>query len=123
MKFLTFPAAFVFSVLSGMGVGGGGLFVIWLSLVLGKEQLEAQGINLIFFLFCSAAALAVNIGKRKFNIRKIIALSVPGSVFAVIGSILASYVETAILRKIFGALLVISGAVSLYKTVFARKGG
>lgn len=118
MKLATYSAAFVFAALSGMGVGGGGLFVIWLSLVLGREQLEAQGINLIFFLFCSAAALSVNVKKRKFDIKKTLILSASGAISAIGGSLLASCVETGILRKIFGVLLVISGGISFFKTVF-----
>ena len=53
MLWIHIPAAFLLSALSGMGVGGGGLFVIYLAFATDMPQLSAQGANLLFFL-CSA---------------------------------------------------------------------
>ena len=48
------PAAIVVGTLlgflSGLGIGGGSLLVLWLTAVLSMEQRMAQGINLLFFL-------------------------------------------------------------------------
>ena len=44
-------------ILSGFGVGGGTLLLVYLSAVTGMEQHQAQGINLLYFL--PAAALAI----------------------------------------------------------------
>ena len=44
-------AGFFAAMLSAMGVGGGGLLVIYLTEILGMEQRCAQGINLLFFLY------------------------------------------------------------------------
>ena len=46
LPFVTFAVA----LLSGMGVGSAGLLVTYLALVLGMPQLQAQGLNLLFFL-------------------------------------------------------------------------
>ena len=46
----TILITFLLAALSGMGVGGGGLFVIYLSLFTNTPQLTAQGMNLLFFL-------------------------------------------------------------------------
>ena len=40
----------ILGFLSGLGVGGGSLLILWLTAVLGTEQRAAQGINLLFFL-------------------------------------------------------------------------
>ena len=53
MMWLTMGITFLLAALSGMGVGGGGLFVIYLSLFTDTPQLVAQGMNLLFFLFFS----------------------------------------------------------------------
>ena len=37
-------------ILGSMGLGGGGILIIYLSLFTATEQLKAQGINLIFFI-------------------------------------------------------------------------
>ena len=36
--------------LSGLGVGGGSLLLLWLTIVTGMEQSEARLINMMFFL-------------------------------------------------------------------------
>ena len=43
--------SFAIALLSGLGVGSGGLLVIYLTLYAGTPQLQAQGVNLVFFLF------------------------------------------------------------------------
>lgn len=118
MFFPDIAAAFLTAALAGMGVGGGGLLVIYLTLAREMPQLEAQGINLLFFLSSALPAIAVNLKKRRLDFRRILSLAVPGAVFAVLGSILASEVDAAILRKVFGGLMVIAGAAAA-----GKKGG
>lgn len=43
-------AAFLTALLAGMGVGSGGLFVVFLTVFLDYPQLAAQGLNLYFFI-------------------------------------------------------------------------
>ncbi len=46
----------VLGFLSGLGVGGGSLLILWLTAVLSMEQRTAQGVNLLFFLPAAIAA-------------------------------------------------------------------
>ena len=41
--------SFFAAVLAGMGVGSGGIMVVWFTLAASMPQLEAQLLNLIFF--------------------------------------------------------------------------
>ena len=43
-------AAFLSAILSGLGVGSAGIFVLYLTLIAGFPQPEAQALNLLFFL-------------------------------------------------------------------------
>lgn len=108
-------ASFAIAVLSGMGIGSGGLLVIYLSLVSATPQLTAQGINLLFFLFSTGAAMTVHLRKRKIYYGAVLIMSVLGIVGALIGSFTAGIIPTGIVRKLFGAMLIISGAVALFK--------
>lgn len=110
---LDFLIGFAVSVLSGLGIGGGGLLVIWLVLACGAEQLTAQGINLIYFLFSSGAAMLWHLTKRRLNFRLIGALALFGVIGAVGGSLLARSAEPDIIRKCFGWLLLGSGLLAL----------
>ena len=108
-------AALGISALSGMGVGGGGLFVIYLSLVTDTPQLAAQGLNLLFFLFSAGASLIIHVQKRKilwWAVGLMIVTAIPG---AIVGTFLAEYVSGGLLRKIFGAMLVTGGILALQR--------
>ena len=50
-------AGAVTGVLSGFGIGGGTLLLIYLTAFAGVEQTLAQGINLLYFLPAAATAL------------------------------------------------------------------
>lgn len=108
---------FVIAVLSGLGVGSGGLLVIYLTLVKSTPQLTAQGANLIFFILASFASLAFNLTKRKIPFLAVTIMSVIGIIGAFAGTYIASLLSPEILRKIFGFMLVASGLYALKKKV------
>ena len=47
---VTLLVATILGFLTGLGVGGGSLLILWLTIVLGMDQATARGINLLFFL-------------------------------------------------------------------------
>ncbi len=112
-------AAFAMGTLSGMGIGGGGLLVIYLTLLKGIGQIEAQGLNLYFFLFASAAALFVHSVKREINYPLVLLLGVCGMPFALFGSYFASVVNPNTVKVLFGMMLVVAGGISFAKTITA----
>lgn len=111
----TVLVSLVIALLSGMGVGSGGLLVIYLSLAENVPQLTAQGINLLFFLFASSSSLLVHILKRKIYIGAIAVMSLFGIFGSVFGSLVAANLPSDLLRKLFGGMLVISGIISFRK--------
>lgn len=112
---VNFIVSLTVAILSGLGIGGGGLLVIWLVLFGGTEQLSAQGINLIWFLFSSGAAMIVHLMKRRLDFKLIGFLILCGSIGALIGSMLARRTAPELIRTLFGALLICSGTVALLK--------
>ncbi len=107
--------AFITAALSGMGVGGGGLFLIYLTLVCGVEQKAAQLSNLVFFIAASAASLTVHVYKRHTDAAVVTVAAAGGVVGALAGASLATVTETEVLRLILGVLLAGSGLCSLFK--------
>ena len=112
---LDFAAIFIIAALSGIGVGSGGLLVIYLTLARGIPQLTAQGANLIFFILASASSLIFNLGKRKIPFLAVGIMSVIGILGSLTGTYLASLLSPEILRKIFGFMLVGSGLFAFKK--------
>ena len=112
---LSFLIASVIALLSGMGVGGGGLLVLWLSLVLSWETRQAQGLNLLFFCVSASASLPVHLARRSPDKKRALLLTlsaVPG-VFA--GCALASRLPTGVIGKCFGIFLLVTGGVSVIR--------
>ncbi len=106
---------FAAAVLSGLGVGSGGLLVIYLTLAENYEQITAQGLNLLFFLFSSGAAMLFHVMKRNINYSAVAFLVAFGLVGALIGSLLLKLLGSDAVRKIFGIMLIFSGVVTLKK--------
>ena len=57
-------AGAVCGVLSGLGIGGGSLLMIWLTALQDLPQRQAQGINLLYFLPTAGASLLFHIKNK-----------------------------------------------------------
>ena len=102
--------ASVLGFLSGLGTGGGSLLILWLTLVQGMDPLRARSVNLLFFL--PGAILATLLRRREgVPFRKIVPAILAGCLSAALFSLLR--VDTALLQKLFGALLLAAGAREL----------
>ena len=99
----------VLGFLTGLGVGGGSLLMVWMTAVLSMEQKAAQGVNLLYFLPCAACALIFHIKNRQIVWRAVWPAALAGSVCAVGGAMLAQNVDAELLRKLFGGFLVLVG--------------
>ena len=64
MMLLHMLASFAIALLSGMGVGSAGLFVLYLTSVAGLPQLQSQGLNLVFFLLSAGASFLYHVRRR-----------------------------------------------------------
>ena len=105
------------AVLSGMGVGSGGLLVVYLTLAAGMSQAPAQALNLFFFLFAASASTAVNIRRRNIAWGCVILLGLGGAVGAIAGSAIAAVAKPRVLRMLFGIMLTVTGARGLIGTL------
>ena len=107
------------ALLSGLGVGSGGLLVVFLTEYRDVGQLFAQGVNLIFFIFSSGASTAVNLRARNICYGAVTMMSLGGTVGAIVGAIVASILDPDLLRIGFGAMLLIGGIPSFIRSVRA----
>lgn len=102
-------------VLSGYGVGGGTLLMIYLTAVTGMEQAAAQGINLVYFLPCSAAALVSHIKNRLVDQSVAVPAIAAGVVTTPLAALLATSMDTSLLKKCFGGFLLLVGVYELFR--------
>ena len=111
----TVIASFILAALSGMGVGGGGLFVVFLALFSDLPQITVQGINLLFFIFSAGAALLVHLSRRRIFGTAVLTMIIFGLLGSLIGSALTGVLPSHLLRRLFGILLVATGALGIGK--------
>lgn len=110
---INMAAALAIAFISGLGIGGGGLFAVYLAVFSDIPQLAVQGFNLVFFLFSAGASVSVQAFRRKINFSAVLVMTVAGLVGAVGGSLLATVVSSGLLRRVFGIMLTAAGIMSL----------
>ncbi len=105
--------SFFIGALSGMGIGGGTLLVIFFTLVRDVPQLATQGTNLLFFLFSAGAALPVHLRRRKLPLRQIALAAAAAVPASFLGWFLTGILPSGTVRTLFAVLLLLSGGGTL----------
>ena len=99
----------VLGFLSGLGIGGGSLLIIWLTAVMGMDPSSARSINLLFFI--PGAVIAICFRRRQGDIHwdKVLPPAIAGCIAAGIFSGVAMKLDTDIIKKVFGVILIGAG--------------
>ena len=95
--------------LSGLGIGGGSLLILWLTMVTGMEQEMARTVNLLFFLPAAVVACYYRRKQGTLDIKKMVPAIAAGCIGAVLGTRLGGNLDTSLLKKGFGVLLLATG--------------
>lgn len=108
-------------IIASMGLGGGFVLLIWLTLFQDIAQRTAQGINLLFFL--PIAIISIIMHRRAGLIDKNLVMSlIPGGVIgAVLGTIGSQALGNELLRKLYAVFLLAFGLRELFRRTPAQK--
>ena len=104
----------ILGILTGLGTGGGSLLVLWLTLVLNFPSEQAKVINLLFFLPSAIISTFLRWRKGGIPIKKIFLPALAGCIGAVIFATVGEKVNTELLQKLFGVLLIFTGVRELF---------
>ena len=99
----------VLGFLSALGIGGGSLLILWLTLVLEMPQAAARGINLLFFLPSAMIACYLRWKQGAVTLRKVLPAILTGCAAAADYTHISTRMDLEILRKLFGVLLLATG--------------
>lgn len=105
------------AVIAGMGIGGGAIYIIFLTLFLGLAQKQAQGLNLVMFIAASISATISNFKDKKVDLKiakKIVPCLIIGSI---LGTFLFNKIENDDLKKYFSYFLVVIGIYEIITSV------
>ena len=95
--------------LAGLGVGGGSLLMIWLTMLLGIGQSTARSINLLFFIPSAVTASIFRIRQKSLPLKSIFPALLTGPISAATATWIGLQINTEILRRGFGILLLFTG--------------
>lgn len=112
---LALAAGTVTGILSGFGVGGGTLLLIYMTTFAGLDQRLAQGINLLYFLPAAATALPSHIKNGYIEKETTSPAILAGLVGTALGAWAATGLEVTLLRRCFGLYLLLIGLRELFR--------
>ncbi|MDE6593176.1 MAG: sulfite exporter TauE/SafE family protein [Oscillospiraceae bacterium] len=113
-ELLTLFAAFITGLLASMGVGGGMVLIIWMTAFMGVPQLEAQGINLIFFLPIALLSCILHRKNGLMKIEPLLPAIMTGVIGAAAGALLADFAGSEILGKCFSGFILLIGLKEIF---------
>lgn len=100
--------------LSGLGIGGGSLLILWLTLFQNVDPYTARGINLLFFIPCAIVAAVFRWKQGSLPLKKILPAITAGSAAAFGFSLLGTRLDLIMLKRMFGILLILTGLRELF---------
>ena len=114
----SFPIAIIIGCalgfLAGLGVGGGSLLILWLTLILGLDHTIARGINLLFFIPTAMVASLFRWKHGSLPVKKILPAIIGGCITASLFTIMSKHVQPEFIRTLFGLLLIVTGIRELF---------
>ena len=108
-------AGAITGVLSGFGVGGGSLLLIYMTSFAGVPQALAQGINLLYFLPTAATALPAHFKNGYVEKKALLPAICAGLACSALTAWAATALDVEVLRRCFGAFLIVIGLRELFK--------
>lgn len=100
-------AGLISGVISGFGIGGGTLLLLYLTFVAGYSQRAAQGLNLLYFLPTALAAVLLHSKNRLVEWRKALPAAICGCLTAALSAWLCTKLQGDWLQRLFGAFLIV----------------
>jgi len=112
--------SFLSAALGAMGMGGGGILVLYLTAYAGVGQYAAQGVNLVFFVPVAVVALVLHHKSRLIRWKTALPCIVLGGIGVYFGVKLAMLIGPHTVSKLFGAFLLLIGVRELL--AYPKKG-
>ena len=95
--------------LSGLGIGGGSLMLLWLTLGAGLSPDTARQINLLYYIPTALIATALRRSRSLAPGSVLWTAALCGIMGTILGSFLGTLADEALLRKAMGGLFLLTG--------------
>ena len=104
-------------VFSGIGMGGGTVLIVLLTVYVGLEQHIAQATNLIYFIPTAISAIIVSYREKNIDIKLARTMSIYGIIGAIIGATISINTDVQKLRRVYGIFLIIIAVHEIYTLI------
>ena len=101
-------------IFSAIGMGGGTILILILSVILGIDHHIAQATNLIFFIPTAITAIIMTIRRKLINWRSGIVVAISGILGAFLGATISVNMDVNKLKRYFGFFLIIITIHEIY---------
>ena len=95
--------------LSGIGIGGGSLLILWLTIALKVAPDTSRTINLLFFVPAALITCCFRWRQGTLDWKTVLPAILSGCVSAAVFSRFSAELDTSLLKKLFGTLLLLTG--------------
>lgn len=102
-------AGFLSGIIGAMGMGGGAVLIIYLTVFAGVDRFKAQGINLIFFIPIAAFSVIIYLYRKKIDLKTCLPFAAFGLAAAAGGIMLSRLAGVKYLSFAFGTALILIG--------------
>ena len=114
MNIAALLAGLLSGIIGGMGLGGGAVLIMYLTVFKNIEQLRAQGINLLFFVPIATLAVIIYAFKKQIKWQITLPLAIGGILGAVGGFLLTDFIGGNFTAKLFGGFLILLGIKEIF---------
>ena len=101
-------------IVTAIGMGGGTILILLLTLILNIPQHISQSANLIFFIPTSVVAIFLNFKNKNIDLKIGLTIILSGIIGSIIGAIISNKVNVQSLRKYFGIFLLFVAFSEIY---------
>lgn len=115
---IIFLIGFISGIISGLGMGGGTILILLLTLLMNLDQHITQATNLIFFIPTAIVACIVNSKQKIIDYKTGIKLIIFGIIGAVLGANLSFKINSQNLKKYFGIFLLVIESYEIITIVY-----
>ncbi len=102
------------ATIAGLGVGSGGIYLLWLKEGIKLEERQAIFFNLLFFITALLVATGIHARKKRLDFRFLLQILLFGTPGAFFGRWINAFFSPLLLRAFLGFFLVFSGFFTLF---------
>ena len=104
-------------IVTGMGMGGGSILILILTMFMSVNQHTAQATNLIFFIPTSISSIYVYFKNKNVDTKIGIKLLYTIILGAVLGAFVTKYINNSNMKKYFGIFILAVGIIDIFTTI------